>query len=190
MQLNNLLTFLFPIIDKTSKGKPLKTSFAILFIIIGILTFGFGIYILVNFINDVPDIWFTLSLLIIVVASFLIFQIWFFRANEIYNLDDQKYYMIPVFEKFIRAVGESLSLLFITMGVAGIPIFWFSRYFEYFYKFISYLPLLNHENTFLFGLLFFVVNILIALVLLGFHYLLAESLIVLIDIENNTRKKV
>lgn len=189
MQLESILTFLYPIIELISKGRPLKNAFAVLFIIIGIIFFGSGVYLLFKFINDVPDIWFTLSLLILVASLLLTFQIWFYRANEIQQAEDTKYFIIHIFENFIRAIGESIALLFVATGIAGIPILWFSRFFQDFYKLISFLPLINIGNTFLLGILFLVINLLIALMMLSFHYLLAECLVVLVDIENNTRKK-
>ncbi|MEM4325840.1 MAG: hypothetical protein QXU40_00880 [Candidatus Pacearchaeota archaeon] len=189
MRPESFFTFFFPLIEEISKGRFFKNIIALIFIIIGIILFASGVFILVKFLNLTLDFGFILGIIIISFSLMLTFQIWFYRANEIYNLTSQKYFLIPIVEKFIRAIGESIAFLLLSIGIAGLFIFWFSKFSETIYTFLNFLPsYIIPTNTFLAGLLFLVFCMVNSVLILGFYYFVAELLIVIVDIENNTRK--
>jgi len=190
MNNQNIFTFFYPIIDSLNKGSLIRNVMVFLFRLIGVVTFIAGIYFFFKTISDAPDFWFVLLLLLLAAASFISLQIWFYRAKAILNLENSEFTVIPIFSNLFRAIGENFALFLITVGIGGTLMLWFSNYGNYLYlwKFSRYIPFIRLDDSFIGGLIFLVLTIIIAFLILLLTYFLAENILVLVQIAKNTGK--
>jgi membrane protease YdiL (CAAX protease family) len=109
-------------------------------------------------------------MLFLVIASIIIFIIWWIKAKNIAKLKSNNQIMIPVAEYYIRGIGESWATLILCMMIPTVlGIFLFGGVGN------DILPL-EARTTFLSGLLQLVSNILLAMVVLAISYFLANNL--------------
>lgn len=186
MDTNNIFTFFYPVIDSLSKGSLIKKVMAFLFGLIGVVSFIGGVYFFFKTISYVPDFWSVVLLFLFVFSSFISLQIWFYRAKEINNLEDSEFTVIPIFSNLFRALGENYAVFIITIGIGGTLMLWFSKYGGYLRKFSRYIPFAILDDSFIGGLLFLVLTIVIALLVLLLTYFIAENILVLVEIAKNT----
>lgn len=114
-------------------------------------------------------------------------QIWFYRAKAIINLEDSDFTVIPIFSNLLRAIGENYALFIITVGFGGTLMLWFSNYGYYLRKFSTYIPFVRLDDSFIGGLIFLALTMIIAFFILLLTYFLAENILVLVQIAKNTR---
>ena len=145
-----------------------------------------GVYFFFKTISYVPDFWSVVLLLLFVCASFLSLQIWFYRAKEIKNLEESEFTVIPIFSNLFRALGENYAVFIITIGMGGTLMLWFSKYGGYLWEFSRYIPFVSLEDSFVGGLLFLVLTIVIAFLVLLLTYFIAENILVFVEIAKNT----
>lgn len=188
MDTKNIFTFFYPIIDSLNKGSLIRNVMAFLFRLIGIVGFIGGIYFFFKTISYAPDFWFVLLLFLFAAASFISLQIWFYRAKAIINLEDSEFTVIPIFSNLFRAIGENYALFLITVGIGGTLMLWFSNYGNYLWKFSRYIPFIRLDDSFVGGLIFLALTIIIAFLILLLTYFLAENILVLVQIAKNTRE--
>ncbi|MCL4550437.1 MAG: hypothetical protein M1495_17940 [Bacteroidetes bacterium] len=187
MDTNNILTFFYPIIDSLNKGSLIRKVMSFLFGLIGVLSFLGGAYIFFSAISEAPDFWFVLLILMMFVASFIVLQIWFYRAKKVLNLEDSDFTVIPIISHFLRAIGESYAVFTIAYVIGGIINIWFSNYGYGIYQFEQYLPFVRSASSFIGQTWLLLITIITALFVLLLTYFIAESILVLVAIENNTR---
>jgi hypothetical protein len=147
--------------------------------IIGIIVLVYGVMTIIDniFVNDTysqssfeQTIQKIVYLLFLAIASFIIFLIWWIKANLIDKLKSNNQTMISVTEHYIRGIGESYASLLLCMMVpAVLGIFLFGGGGN------EIIPLEAHTR-FLAGLLQFVSNILLAMIVLAISYFLANNL--------------
>lgn len=193
METKNIITFFYPVIESLSKGSLIKKVMSFLFSLIGVISFVGGVYFFFKTISYVPDFWSVVLLLLFLVSSFISLQIWFYRARKIKNLEDSEFTVIPIFSNLFRAFGENYAVFLITIGIGGTLMLWFSKYGGYLWEFAKYIPFVSLEDSFIGGLLFLLITIVIAFFMLLLTYFLAENILVLVEIAKNTnglKKKV
>ncbi len=188
MDANNIFTFFYPVIESLSKGSLIKKVMSFLFYLIGVLSFLGGVYFFFKTISYVPDFWSVILLLLFVSSSFLSLQIWFYRAKAIRDLEDSEFTVIPIFSNLFRAIGENYAVFLITIGLGGTLMLWFSHYGGYLWSFVEYIPFVRSlEDSFIGGVLFLLLTIIIAFFILLLAYFIAENILVLVEIAKNTR---
>jgi len=188
MDTKNIFNFFYPIIDSLNKGSLIRKVMAFLFRLIGVVSFIGGIYFFFKTISYAPDFWFVLLLFLFAAASFISLQIWFYRAKAILNLEDSEFTVIPIFSNLFRAIGENYALFLITVGIGGTLMLWFSNYGNYLWEFSRYIPFIELDDSFIGGLIFLALTIIIAFLVLLLTYFLAENILVLVQIAKNTGK--
>ena len=186
MNSNNIFTFIYPIIDSLNKGILIKKVMSFLFRLIGIVGFISGTYFFFKTISYAPDFWFVLLLIIFTLSSFISLQIWFYRAKAILDLVDSEFTVIPIFSNLFRAVGENYALFLISIGLGGTFMLWFSNYGYYLREFSEYIPFVSLNDSFIGGLLFLSLTIILAFLVLLITYFLAENILVFVQIAKNT----
>lgn len=189
MDTNNIFTFIYPVIDSLSKGSLIKKVMSFLFGLIGILSFVGGVYFFFKTISYVEDFWSFVLLLLFVLSSFISLQIWLYRAKSIMNLEDSEFTVIPIFSNLFRAIGENYAVFLITIGIGGTFMLWFSKYGGYLWEFSRYIPFARLDDSFIGGLLFLFLTIVIAFLFLLLTYFIAENILVLVEIAKNTRER-
>ncbi len=187
MNANNMFTFFYPVIESLSKGSLIKKVMSFLFRLIGVLSFVGGVFLFFKTISYAPDFWFVVLLLSFLVSSFISLQIWFYRAKAIMNLEDSDFMVIPIFSNFFRAIGENYAVFLIAIGVGGTLNLWFSSYAYNLSEFARFIPFVSLTDSFIGGLMFLLLTIVIAFFVLLLTYFLAENILVLVEIARNTR---
>ena len=187
MESNSILTFLYPLLESLSKGSLIRKVMIFLFRLIGVLIFIGGIYFFINAIGHAPDFWFVILFILVLIASLISIQIWFYRANAISQLDDSDFTVISIFSHVFRAFGEIYALYTLVISIGGVLILWFSNYVYNLMEFTRYIPLVGLDSTFVGGILFFIASIVAAFFVLLLSYFLAENILVLVEIAKNTR---
>lgn len=180
--------FMNPILDSLNKGGIIRDIMAFLFRLIGVLIIGGIVYFFFKTISNVPDLWSFLLLLLVLGASFIAGQSWFYHAKEILGYADSNYSAIPIVAHLFRALGETYAIFASAIAVGGILMFWFSNYvyFLYLIPLFHLLPSIGQSN-FVGGLEFFFVVFIVAYLVLLITYFLAENVSVLVDIARNTK---
>ena len=195
MENPNNFFFMNSILDSLNKGSLIRGIMAALFRIIGILIFVGIVYLFFSTISNAPDFWFVLLLLMVLAASFLIAQAWFYHANAIMGFEDTDYSVIPIVSNLFRALGETYAIFATSVGVGATLMYWFSNYSGMMYDFTRYLYLLplggllpfGSESRFVGGFIFLLTCLITAYIILLIAYFLAENILVLVDIAKNTK---
>jgi len=187
MENNGIFTFLYPLLESLSKGSLIRKVMVFLFRLIGVLTLIGGVYLFINAIGHAPDFWFVVLLILVLIASLISIQIWFYRAGAISKLDDSDFTVIPIFSHVFRAFGETYALYTLIISIGGMLILWFSNYVYNLFDFVRFIPFIGFDATFIGGIIFFLVSIVAAFFVLLLTYFLAENILVLVEIAKNTR---
>lgn len=195
MENQNGFFFMNPVLDSLNKGTLIRAIMAALFRMIGILIFVGIVYLFFSTISNAPDFWFVLLLLMVLAASFLIAQAWFYHAKAIVNFEDSDYSVIPIVSNLFRAISETYAIFATTVAIGGTLMSWFSDYGGASYQFTRFLYLLpisgllpiEGGGRFLFGLVFLITCLITAYIILLIAYFLAENILVLVDIAKNTK---
>jgi hypothetical protein len=175
------------VLESLSKGSLVRTIMAFLFRFVGVANFIFIAYFFFKTISYAPDFWLVLLLLLLLVAAFFVLQIWFYRANKILGLEDSDFTVMPIFSHLFRAFGEMYALGAITIGLGGTLILWFSDYIYSLGEFLQYLPFASLDSSFIGGIIFLLVTILVGFLIMLVSYFMAEYVLVFAEIAKNTR---
>ncbi len=194
MENQNSFFFMNSILDSLNKGSLIRGIMAALFRLIGILVFVGVVYLFFDDIAHWPDFFFGLLMLLVLAASFLIVQAWFYHARAIVNFEDSDYSVIPIVSHLSRALGETYAIFATAVGVGGTLMYWFSNYAGAMYDFTRYLYFLPlggllsfGDSRFIGGLIFLFSCLITAYIILLIAYFLAENVLVLVDIAKNIK---
>jgi hypothetical protein len=177
------------VIESFNKGSLIKKVVSFLFRFIGVIIFVGGVYLFFKTISYVPDFWSGVLLFLLLFASILSLQIWFYRAKSISNLEDSEFTVIPIFSNLLRALGENYAIFIVAIGLGGTLNLWFSNYTSNLGELTRFIPLIGlTESSFIGGLMFLFLITVIASFILLLSYFLAENSMVLVEIARNTRE--
>jgi len=186
------------ILDALSDGKIMKSSMALAFRIIGVLSALVGVVIIIRICNTGFSEFMPAKIVIgtiilaitIAVAFFAIFQIWFYRAKSIQKITLSDFVVIPIISILLRTLGEIYLVFGLAISLGGMFVFWLSGSLTELFPLASnlfpdFFP--NTGSPFLTGIFFFLTVNIIAFLILALFYFLAETAIVLVTIANNTK---
>ena len=134
------------------------------------------------------------QLILIVTIAMMVHIVWL-RAGTIGDLQKADFTVIPISSILLKMTGELYVVIFVPLSIGGgIGIWLGGGNLMYFVnRFLFFLPELpfdfmrGGESSFLGGLLFIVGGIVAAFLSLVFFYLLAEMLVVAVDIARNIK---
>lgn len=187
--------FFYPVLNALSNGRILRTSVALALRVMGALTAIAGLYILISLLKisfNLPaegTIGGIVVCLIVIVAVAAVVQIHFYRASDIANQADSKFTVIPMFSTLLRAAGEIYATIGTAAGLGGCLFIWFARV-NPLAELTPMAPLARStygEGTFLTGLVVLAYAAVTSFAILILLYFLAETVVVMVDIANNTR---
>lgn len=134
---------------------------------------------------------------LLAVAFFAVAQIYLFRAQSVYDLEDSPFTIIPILSILFRASGEAYAVGALAFGVGGCLFTWLSgmsptMLLSGLGGFMPPIPGLNElgGQSFVSGLVFLVTMTIAGFAALVTFYALAELVIVLVDIATNVRRLV
>lgn len=192
-------TFFFnKILDALNNGHFIKSSMALAFRVIGVLSVLFGIIIIIRICNvgfseymPAKIVIGTIIFAITVAMAFLaIFQIWFYRADTIENITITDFVVVPVISILLRALGEIYLVFGLAVSLGGMFVIWLSGSPAGLFPMPGIIVpgfVYSTGSEFLTGILFFLTINIIAFSVLALFYFLAETAIVLVAIANNTK---
>jgi hypothetical protein len=126
--------------------------------------------------------------IIFVAAIAALFQIYFYRAESVRNLGESPFTVIPIFSILFRTLGETYATFGVAVGVGGCVFIWLSGMSP-----MRFLPGIGEMlpavsgGTFLDGVEFLVLAVVLSFVFLIGFYFLAEAVVVVVDIACNIR---
>jgi len=191
----NRILFMDGIIKSLSKGKLLQTIFSIVLkgvaalgVILSVIGFinAFDIYKYLNFGEKVVHLIF--QNLLGLGTAFIIFQILWIRSEDIRKEEDDEYKAIPISKYFIKGIGEALAAASIISGVGYMFSTWLIRNFSPVSSPFYLRSLFQPDGRFLLGLYSFFSALIFAAFIIFITYLLAELIIVQVEIARNTRE--
>jgi hypothetical protein len=126
----------------------------------------------------------------IAVTTFAMFQILLYRATSVSKLGDSEFTVIPIFSYLFRAAGECDAAFAVGIGVTGCLFTWLTGISpERLMPLIPGVPGLSaSNNSFLFGLSFLGLMLLLAFIALVGFYFCAELVLIAADISRNVGK--
>lgn len=132
--------------------------------------------------------WIIMQLMWLIVIVFW-FHIWWMKGDEIGGLKDTDYVMTPVAMRYIKAVGESIAVQAIFMGVAAMFMAFFMNNAYLRPPWFDLIFQISTQSGFLWGLVLLANAILYGIIVLGIAYLASSLLAIYLEIARNTRKK-
>jgi len=173
-------------------GKVIRTGVAlVLRILAGAIVLG-GVILLVGTLKMAFDLPGAATLGGIVAAalvgatSFAMFQILLYRAKSVSNLGDSEFSVMPIFSYLFRATGECYAAFSVGMGVTGCIFAWFTGISPTrILPVLPGVPGIGPQNSFVFGLAFLGLMLLLAFLVLVSFYFCAELVLVMADISRN-----
>ncbi|HYV92774.1 MAG TPA: zinc ribbon domain-containing protein [Chitinophagales bacterium] len=122
----NIFQIIYPFLDRLSLGKTLRTIIYWLWKI-SVVVYGiFALYLIFKILSTVDDFGpFLLGLvacILIVLAWWIIAQIFFYRADKVRQLPDSEFTVIPIVAQLLRLSGELLAAVIIIVGVVAVLI--------------------------------------------------------------------
>ena len=178
-------------------GKIIRAAVALLLRIESVLALVLGVYVVVQTLKlgfSLPTpgtIGSIMAAILLGGAFFAICQILLYRAASASRLGESPFTVIPIISILFRTTGETYATLLATAGIAGCVFTWSSGISPD--QLVSpFMPPLEipAENTFLLGLFFMIVSVLMAFGILILFYFLAEAVIIIADIAKNIRSLV
>jgi hypothetical protein len=125
--------------------------------------------------------------LLFVVALYMVAHTLFIRAQNIAELPESEFYVIPIVAIALKLVGELYASFVAVMSVAGGILIWLMRGYAYSLamKATPLAPRLGNGERFTGGLLFMGGGLLAAFVALVICYFLAEAIVLITDSARN-----
>ena len=118
--MKTLFTFFYPVLEALNKGSLIRRVIAVLFGLIGFVILFGAFYIFFNWVEDIQDFWSVLIMILFLLTSYIVFQAWFYRAKEIFLLEDSRFTVIPIVSNLFRVVGETIFIFSIFSGIGGV----------------------------------------------------------------------
>lgn len=184
-----------PVLEDLNEGRGLKAGAALLLRLMAVLTAIGGLYLVGKLIVDAFDLSVGAAVgaiffaLLLGVALFGVVQVLLYRAGKVSGLEDSSFTAIPIVSHFARAAGESYAVMGMAVALGGCVFIWLAGFdpTRMLGGWGSFFPGVEAGNTFLSGLVFLVSTVVVVVLNLFFAYLVAELIVVLADIANNTR---
>lgn len=184
--------FMSKLLPKLSEGSFFRNVFtyalkviAVFVGIIGLITW-IGNWILIFKMNVEGIIGGLLFQLVFVVAIYAVIHIIWIRSDDIKKQEPGDYTIIPIMSTMVRMSGEVAASFFVIFGVGGgIFIIFAGRQAMEIIDFMSSVGSLS--SSFLAGIMFIIVMAIIAFIALIIHYLIAELIVVLVDMARNLK---
>ncbi len=197
------MSFLFmsDVLDWFSEGEVLRRIFSVLLKAASILLLLGALYQFIRNWALVTELGFGGFIgllwvqLIFIIATYMILHTIWIRSNEIAGIDPGAYTVIPIFSQLSRLLGELYAIAAINVGIGGAVILLFARIPWELQQIISsftpdFFPELGYGAGAGAGIAirFLFATLGAGLAALVTFFLLAELLIVLVDIARNTAK--
>ena len=187
--------FMKPVLQLISVGHFFRKAFAVFLQILAVVIAIAGLVSWVGVWKSVAgqDASLILGIIIFqlffVIAVYMVVHTIFIRAEDISELPDTDYTVIPIVSISLKLCGEIYACFAAVLAIAGGVLIWFidGNAFYFIRKSSPFMPSFGYSSDFLGGLTFMVGGWLVAfLVLVGFYFL-AETVVVIIDIAKNTK---
>lgn len=187
----NIFQIIYPFLDKLSLGRTLRNIIYWLWKISAVVYGIFALYLIFQILSNAHDFGkFLLGIIaciLIVLAWWIIAQIYFYRADKVRNLEDSDFTVIPIIAQMLRLAGEILAAMIIIVAVLVALVG--SRYIGY--QYLDILPWFNQVagvggNSIVGLLLLIVAAVVYAFWFLIIFYFLAELLNVGVSIAHNS----
>ena len=187
--------FFRPMFDALDDGKVIRSSIALAMKILAVLSIVGGVYLLVDVLKGSFDMPTEGTIGGIILALFLaasiaiVAQMLFHRANNIHDLDNGPFMVIPICSILIRMFGEIYLAFGMATAVGGCIFIWLAKSDPiYLYGEVArYLPTMIPQMTFLGGIFFMGYFALMSLIVFIVSYFLAEAILVMADAARNLR---
>jgi len=188
------ILFFKAMIEKFTDGDFLKKLFSWLAKAIAIAALVYGLYRFVDQWSEIGEgmeavlsriVYQALWLLLV----YIVMHIWWMKGVKLSGLKDTDYVLIPTAVQYTRGFGEMVASYSIIMSVAQAFI---ALLLNFTNNSLAEIPLVIHistESSFLWSIILVANGVLVGIVLLGVYYLVAEILLVWLEIARNTRKK-
>jgi hypothetical protein len=182
------------VLEALDRGNVIRTAVVFALWAFGVLTVLGGLYFLIEILKysfQLPTqgtIGGLLFAIIFAAAIAALFQIFFYRAESVRNLDQSPFTVIPIFSILFRTFGETNATFGVAAGVGGCLFIWLSGMSP-----VRFLPGIGEMlpaasgGTFLDGVSFLLMAVLLSFVFLVGFYFLAEAVVVVVDIARNVR---
>jgi hypothetical protein len=183
-----------------SDGDLFKKVFAIILRVAAVIVALGGLYLWIRLWGMVSDLdgFFAVvggiifQIILIITISMVTHVVWL-RAAAVSELPSSDFTVIPIASMLLKLTGEIYVSLFVPLSIAGGIGLWFGggNFMYYVVRYIDFLPQFplsfmgGGGGTFLGGLFFMIGGIVMAFLSLVFFYLLAEILVVAVDIARN-----
>jgi len=188
--------FMKLVLDIISQGKLFRKVFAIVLRVCGILIIiasVVGFIALWKIIFQLPQlpafgiVGGIIFLLFFIVTSYMIVHTLFIRAENINKLSSTDFTVISIVSIFLKLVGEIYACFGSFIAVGGGILIWFAGSYAYpiIREIVPFAP--GFGETFVGGILFILVGLLLTFFILVLFYFLAEEVVVFADIARNTK---
>jgi hypothetical protein len=186
----NLFQIIYPFLDKLSLGKTLRSIVYWLWKISAVIYGIFALYLIFQILSNAHDFGkFLLGIIaciLIVLAWWIIAQIYFYRADKVKQLADSDFTVIPIIAQMLRLAGEILAALIIISAVIVVLV---GGYFGY--QYLNLLPYFSDVsqlggNSVVALLIVILSGVGYAFFFLIFFYFLAEIVSVGVTIAQNS----
>lgn len=198
----NSEVFMGRFLRSISDGDLFKKVFAIILRVVAIIVALGGLYLWIRLwgaIFDVggffPVVGGIIFQIILIITIAMVTHVVWLRAETVAGLPQADFTVIPIASILLKLTGEVYVSLFVPLSIAGGVGIWFGggNFMYYVSRYVDFLPRLPLDflrgggGTFLGGLFFMVGGIVTAFLSLVFFYLLAEILVVTVDIARNLK---
>lgn len=190
--------FMTPVLQWISQGKVFVKIFATIIRIIGgiLLLFGliqwFKLWKIIFHGDAELIIGGILFQALFVVGVYMIVHTLFIRANDMAQLQDDEFTIIPIIAILLKLMGEIYACFVIFISVAGGILMWFIGKYRVSWLFedVPFLPsflMKGGSSAFVGGLSFMILGAVFAFFVLVLFYLLSELIMVQVAIAKNTK---
>lgn len=184
-----------PVLEALNEGRKLRSGAAMLLRLMAVFTGLGGLYLVGKIVVGAFDLSVAAAIGAILFALVLgaalvgVVQVLWYRADKVSRIEDSPFTAIPIVSHFARAAGETYAVLGVAVALGGCVFIWLSGGGPAPLPggWGAFFPGMEGGNTFVAGLLFLVSTGVLAALNLFLAYLVAELIVVLADIADNTR---
>jgi len=192
------------VLGALAEGRVIRNAIAVVMRVAGVLILLGGLLAVIQVLKisfQIPSASATVGGLLVAVllgaAIFAIAQIYLYRAQSVYDLEDSPFTIIPILSILFRTAGEAYAVGALALGLGGCVFTWLSgmsptMLLSGMGEFMPPIPGLSElgGQSFASGLVFLVTMTIAAFTALVTFYALAELVVVLVDIAINVRRLV